>query len=141
MTMKPSYTNPFNGIVEGMPVFDSSGERVGTVAEIHLGGQQSPDPEEGDSKSAAPDIARADQNPPKLDLTQIFDGVVSDETAYVLLREGYIRIESDELTGAAAYIMPGRISEVYDGEIKLASSLRNLKEYPHTTGLGSETHE
>ena len=137
MTMKPSYDNPFNGIVEGMPVYDSNGEHIGTVAEIHLGGQQMPDPNEGDSKSMAGDIQKADQSAPPIDLTQIFKGEVSDEVAEAMLLNGYMRIDSSELTGGAAYIMPDRISEVFDGQIKLASSLRNLKEWPHPS-VGGE---
>jgi hypothetical protein len=140
MTMKPSYDNPFNGIVEGMPVFDSNGERIGTVAEIHLGGHETPDPNKGDSKSMAGDIQKADQNKPQPDLTEMFNGAVSDEVAQAMMLNGYIRIDSAELTGASAYVMPDRISEVYDGQIKLASSLRNLKEWPHPT-VGGEGHE
>jgi len=139
MTMKPSYDNPFNGIVEGMPVYDSNGEHIGTVAEIHLGGHQMPDPNEGDSKAMAGDIQKADQTPTAVDLTQIFDGAVSDEVAHAMLRTGYIRIEGSGLTGASSYVMPDRISEVFDGQIKLASSLRNLRDYPHPT-VGGEAN-
>ena len=140
MTMQPSYNNPFNGIIEGMPVYDSNGMLIGSVVEVYLGGQTWPDPDARDPKSAAPDIARADETPPDLDLTQIFDAEVSEELAEAMLRDGYIRIESSELTGANTYIMPERISEVADGGVRLASSLRNLKEYPHPT-VGGEHYE
>lgn len=134
MTMKPSYENPFNGIVEGMAVYDANGQYIGTVAEIHFGGQQWPDPEEGDSKSAAEDIRKADEQPPDLNLAQVFEDQVSEELAQEMVRNGYIRLESPELTGAAVYLMPGTISEVTGDEIRLVQSLRNLKEWSHTAG-------
>lgn len=134
MTMKPSNENPFNGIVEGMAVYDANGQHIGAVAEVHFGGQQWPDSEEGDSKSAAEDIRRADEQPPDLELAQLFQDQVSEDLAQELLRNGYLRLDSRELTGAAAYLMPGAISEVTGGEIKLVQSLHNLKEWPHSEG-------
>jgi hypothetical protein len=129
MTMQPSYDNPLNGIVEGMPVYDSNGERIGVVAEIHFGGQEA-DAYSGRSKSAAEDIRRAGRGT-ETEEANAFNGDVSEEIAEQLTLNGYIRVEGSGLTGAAAYIMPDRIGLINDGQVKLASSLQNLREYPH----------
>lgn len=132
MTMKPSYDNPLNGIVEGMTVYDANGERVGTVAEVHLGGEEREDLMEGRADSASEDIRRAGENVTVDNLSEVFDMTeMSEDIARTLLNSGYIRVESDELTGAASYLLPDRVSLVHDGQVTLASSLENLKEYPH----------
>lgn len=129
MTMQPSYNNPLNGIVEGMPVYDSNGELIGSVAEIHFGGQEA-DAYSSRSKSAAEDIRRAGRDL-DTEVSSAFDGDISDEIAEQLTLNGYIRVEGSGLTGAAAYIMPDRIGLINDGQVKLASSLQNLREFPH----------
>jgi len=129
MTMQPSNNNPLNGIVEGMPVYDSNGERIGVVAEIHFGGQET-DAYSGRSKSADEDIRRAGRDV-DTEITSAFNGDVDSEVAEQLALNGYIRVEGSGLTGAAAYIMPDRIGLINDGQVKLASSLRNLREFPH----------
>lgn len=129
MTMQPSYDNPLNGIVEGMPVYDSNGEHIGKVAEIHFGGQEA-DATTGRADSAAEDIRRAGRDV-ETDVSRAFNVDVSEEMAKQLTRSGYIRVEGSGLDGTAAYIMPDRIGLIHDGQVKLASSLENLREFPH----------
>ncbi len=130
MTNQPSYQNPLMDIREGMRVYDATGQEIGRVDRVHLGGMRREDPQEGVSKSAAEELRRAGENMPKLDLAQAFaPDRMPEKMARALLLKGYILIGGGPLKGAERYIMPERIAQVADDGVRLASSLHNLRRF------------
>ena len=89
-------------VSEGMIVYDSAGEFVGTVQVVYFGGAS----EEAIQKALDPESGQTDlSNLPK-------------ELGARLLRQGYVLIEGPDLTGAKRYIRPEQFEGVFTEEIE-----------------------
>jgi hypothetical protein len=89
-------------VSEGMIVYDSAGELVGTVRVVYFGGAS----EEAIQKALDPESGQTDLR----DLPK--------ELGVRLLRQGYVLIEGPDLTGAIRYIRPEQLEGVFTEEIE-----------------------
>lgn len=89
-------------VSEGMFVYDSAGEFVGTVQVVYFGGAS----EEAIQKALDPESGQTDlSNLPK-------------ELGARMLRQGYVLIEGPDVTGAKRYIRPEQLEGVFTEEIE-----------------------
>ena len=95
-------------IYEGMPVYDSQGEIVGTVKVMYYGGAS----EEAIQKMLETEEAGAGDS-------SAFDADnVPKEMRARLMRGGYILVEGPDLTGAQRYVGPEQIEGVVTQDIE-----------------------
>jgi hypothetical protein len=87
-------------ISEGMIVYDSAGELVGTVQVVYFGGA---------SEEAIQKAIQSEAN----DLSNL-----PAELSTRLLRQGYVLLEGPDLTGGKRYISPDQIEGVFTEEIE-----------------------
>jgi len=101
-------------VKEGMAVFNSANERIGTVEAVYLGAA---------SEIEQPfDVGPATDDSPKLPgtrvqrmLAEIFDpSEVPEEIAERLRYSGYLRIDPAQPFAADRYVMPEQIASVTD---------------------------
>ncbi len=94
-------------ISEGMIVYDSADELVGTVQVVYFGGA---------SEEA---VQRALQSEPgENNVSPFAADNLPKELAAQLMSQGYILVEGSNLTGATRYIRPEQIEGVFPEEIE-----------------------
>jgi hypothetical protein len=113
-------------VYEGMPVYDQTGNRIGTVEYVYLGELSEPDEEFGQGQlsstlessegSLIEDFAKA------IVLTE----QVSDTLRERLLCHGFMRITSTGFFSADRYVMPAQIASVADDRVMLCVSREKL---------------
>ena len=89
-------------ISEGMLVYDSAGERVGTVQVVYFGGA---------SEEAIERALHAESG--GNDLSSL-----PEERGARLMRQGYVLLDGPDLTGGARYLSPEQIEGVFPIEIE-----------------------
>jgi hypothetical protein len=115
-------------IGEGMPVYDRGGEAVGVVKLVYLGGAS----DEAIERALHPQ--KAPPTPAGETVTTAFDADnVPGELRARFMKQGYIVVDSPDLTGIRGYLGPGQIEGIFtqeldDGTIRDAVRLRLTRE-------------
>lgn len=89
-------------ISEGMIVYDSAGELVGTVRVVYFGGAS----EEAIERALHSETGGSDLS------------TLPEELGTLLMRQGYIVVDGPDLMGAARYLRPEQIEGVFPIEIE-----------------------
>lgn len=111
-------------IAEGMPVYDREGEAVGTVKVAYLGGAS----DEAIERALHPE--EAPPTPAGETVSTAFDADnVPSELRALFMKQGYIVVDSPDLTGIRGYLGPEQIEGIFtqereDGTINDAVRLR-----------------
>ena len=103
------------GISEGMPVFDSADQAVGTVQLVYYGGASD------EAIERALRLREVVGAAPQSDMGT-FSADVPPELQARLMRQGYVRIEGPGLTGLSCYITPEQISGLVGGQVVLTTT-------------------
>lgn len=121
--------NILNTIHEGMTVYDSTGDRIGTVDFVHFGAASDTQQDLG-TGAAAPGPADSVQmrDDSLIDaFAEVFaPGEVPDELREKLMQSGYIRLDADGLFAADRFITPDQIASVRENDIELNVSRDQL---------------
>ena len=100
-------------INEGMSVYDSAGEVVGTVKVIYFGGA---------SEEAIQRVLHPEDEPAAGEGVSNWNSFEADnvpkELRAQMMRQGYILIEGPDLTGVNCYIRPEQIEGVFHQEVE-----------------------
>ena len=98
---------------EGMPVYDRTNHKIGTVEELYLGAVSEKANEQGRGAATAPDPNTRPDNIAS-DIAEALTGNenIPEELRSRLLREGYIRLNATGLFAADRYILPDQIGLV-----------------------------
>jgi len=112
---------PISRIENGMDVYDSSGDHIGTVDEIYLGEASAAERKSGTGPATVDRPYIAGKHTFMADLAEAFGGEehVPDELAERLLYEGYIEIDADGLFAADRYVLAEQIASVSDDGVHL----------------------
>jgi hypothetical protein len=102
-------------IKQGMEVYDSTGDKVGTVEFIHFS-------EAGDSQSTQ--AASLPDLPTEADLVAILGRLFGSDNLPEEMRErlrmqGFIKVDSANLFGADRYVLPDQIANVTENVVYL----------------------
>jgi hypothetical protein len=96
---------------EGMTVYDREGEVVGTVQVVYFGGAS--------ETAVKRELQEAAMSEKGQRAGNAFDADnVPEELRARLMRQGYIRLNSPELTGVKRYVLPEQIEGVFTEEIE-----------------------
>lgn len=107
-------------IREGMEVYDSVGDRIGTVDTLYFGASSDEMKEHGVGAASAPD--------PSLRQSGLVDDIVRaiggendlpDEMRKRLIHDGFIRIDAAGLFASDRYVLPEQIDRVHDDHVHL----------------------
>jgi hypothetical protein len=109
-------------IREGMAVYDHSGEKIGTVEQVHFGA-------EGDhGRGAATPSTAGDRNDTLMDALR--DAFTVDRIPQTLqarlLQQGFVRIDAAGLFASDRYVTPDQIAEVLDDRVVLRAARDEL---------------
>lgn len=117
-------TNILVQVHEGMDVVDSSGGKIGTVEFLKMTDE---DPSTVAVEQLEPDEHTSRNTTIVDNLLDVFrtDGV-PQPLHETLLREGFIRIDSEGIFASDRYVLPDQIAEVTDDKVKLAVSKQEL---------------
>lgn len=100
-------------ISEGMPVYDREGEAVGIVKVVYLGGA---------SEEAIERVLRPEEAPPTPageTVSTAFDADdVPSELRARFMKQGYIVVDSPDLTGIRGYLGPEKIEGMFTQELE-----------------------
>jgi hypothetical protein len=107
----PSNESILNGVREGMKVYDSKGDLVGTVADIYMGS-------DGVTTNPRPDYP---QESFVDDLAELFTGedTIPDVLRRRMLQEGYIRVDTTGLFQSDRFILIDQIAGVSSEGVRL----------------------
>jgi hypothetical protein len=103
-------------INEGMTVYDSADQPIGTVQLVYYGGaspeavERALKPREGGVNAAAAEAT---------DWGAFGSDDVPPELRARMLRQGYVRIEGPGITGLKCYVMPEQIANVVADRVEL----------------------
>jgi uncharacterized protein YrrD len=108
----PSNESILNGVREGMNVYDSKGDQVGTVADVYMGS-------DGVTSDPRPDFPAEDSFVE--DLAELFTGddTIPDVLQRRMLQEGYIRVDTAGLFRSDRFILLDQISGVSADGVRL----------------------
>lgn len=111
-------------VKEGMAVYDAEDEEIGEVETVYFGSQSVEGDEVSPTGVATADLrgaARADTWLHRLaNLLELEpDTDIPESLAERLLRQGFIRIDSDRLLGADRFVMPDQIESVSEEGVYL----------------------
>ena len=96
---------------EGMTVYDRDGVIVGTVQVVYFGGAS--------EEAVERELHEAEVSEKGRPAGNAFDADgVPQESRARLMRQGYIRLNSPELTGVKSYLLPEQIEGVFTEEIE-----------------------
>jgi hypothetical protein len=112
-----------NTIREGMEVRDSTGDKIGKVRRVQMGGIDPVDAEES-AREAGPTGSEPNAYDARLlgDLARAFtrdDDSMPDEVRLDLERKGFIQIDSSGLLAADRYAAADQIASVEGGDVVL----------------------
>ncbi len=114
------HQNELAQVHEGMNVYDSRGEHIGKVETVYLGGASQEAIEQGGQAAVSPDIDLGGNRSLVENIAEVFaPDNLPRELAEGLLRDGYIRLDSDGLFAADRYILPDQISSVANDSVRL----------------------
>lgn len=114
-------------IEEGMRVYDSRGEEIGSVELVYLGDASNEAIEQRGQAAVSPDINLGGDRSIVDNIAGVFaPDELPLELAERLLRDGYVRLDSEGLLAADRYIMPDQISSVSDNSVRLRVSFDEL---------------
>lgn len=100
-------------IAEGMPVYDHEGEVVGTVKVVYLGGAS----DEAIERALHPE--EAPPTPAGETVSTAFDADnIPKEMRARFMKQGYIVVDSPDLTGIRGYLGPEQIEGVFTQELE-----------------------
>jgi hypothetical protein len=107
-------------IYEGMTVYDSAGEKIGTVERIYFGEVS----QEADERGGGPETATSPDRGESWLIEDVAKAIfvgdrVPEPLRQRLLRHGFIRIDSAGLFAADRYVTPGQIADVSDDRVTL----------------------
>lgn len=110
-------------IGEGMPVYDRDGELVGTVDVVYLGGASD------EAIERALDPEHAPRTPAGEKVRTAFESEdMPREMRARLMKQGYIRVKGDGITGLRGYLGPEQIEGMFtldvEGAVQDAVRLR-----------------
>jgi hypothetical protein len=119
-----------NAIREGMEVHDSTGDRVGTVRRVQMGGNDPIDAQE-QAREAGPTNTEPNSYDATLigDLAQAFTGSrdgIPDEVRLDLERKGFIEIDSSGILTPDRYAAADQIARVEGDDVVLNVSVDAL---------------
>jgi hypothetical protein len=114
-------------IGEGMPVYDREGEAVGIVDVVYLGGASD------EAIERALDPERAPPTPAGEIVRTAFEtDEMPGEMRARLMKQGYIRVKGDDISGLRRYLGPEQIDGIFtldvEGTIQDAVRLRVSRE-------------
>jgi hypothetical protein len=96
-------------IYEGMPVYDSQGEVIGTVQVMYYGGA---------SEEAIQKMLESEDSPAAGESSAFDADNVPKEMRARFMRGGYILVDGPDLTGVKRYIGPEQIEGVFPQEVE-----------------------
>jgi sporulation protein YlmC with PRC-barrel domain len=100
-------------IYEGMTVYDSKGEVVGTVQVVYFGGASREAVERVLKSDQSPDVATSENDESNFDANE-----VPKELRARMMRQGYILVTGPDLTGVKRFVTPEKIEGVFSEEIE-----------------------
>lgn len=108
--------NVLQQIREGMAVYDRSGDRIGTVADISFGASG----DSGVETATAPPVAERDETfIDNLAEALVGDDDIPQEVREKLRHSGYIRIDAWGIFTGDRYVLADQIDGVVDDEVRL----------------------
>jgi hypothetical protein len=114
-------------IYEGMTVYDSDGEKIGTVEHVYFGEVS----QEADKRGAGPETATSPERGESWLIEDVVKAIfpgdrVPEPLRQRLLRHGFIRIDSTGLFAADRYVMPDQIAALSDDRVTLRVTREQL---------------
>jgi hypothetical protein len=111
-------TTILENIKTGMRVFDQADNEIGTVDYVKLSDE---DPTQPGVETRTVHPIQQDSNDSLVgNMLEVFSpDDIPEELRERLLREGFVRVESDGLFHADRYILPNQIHSVNEGEVRL----------------------
>lgn len=107
-------------IREGMEVYDSRGDKVGTVEDLYFGASSDEMDNHGVGAATAPDPSLRENNLVDDIAAGIFGGDdLPEEMRKRLINEGFIRIDAANLFGRDRYVLPEQINRVHNDHVHL----------------------
>jgi hypothetical protein len=108
-------TVQLNQIHKGMNVFDSSGDKIGTVDWVKMT-DEIPDTPQAEQITTQPGVTRD-----RTFVDNIAEAFSSDdvpeEVRERLLRDGFVRIDTDGIFSSDRYVLPEQIASVTDSDV------------------------
>jgi hypothetical protein len=117
---KSTHNTILNQVHEGMRVYDREGEEIGNVRRVFLGAVSDEMHERGKGPATAPDPEMRDDS--LIDnLAEAFsaDDPLPEALRGRLLRQGFIRIDTEGLFASDRYATPDQIESVSDDTVRL----------------------
>lgn len=107
-------------IREGMEVYDSHGEKVGTVEDLYFGASSDEMDAHGVGAATAPDPSLRENNI----VDDIAEGIfgsddLPEEMRKRLINEGFLRVDAANLFGSDRYVLPEQIDRVHKDHVHL----------------------
>lgn len=124
MIQKPLDMNQQHTILktvrEGMEVYDSQGDKIGTVDDLYFGASTDEQNKYGVGAATAPDPSLRDDTL----VDNIAEGIfgaddLPEEMRARLVNHGYIRIDAANLFGSDRYALPEQIDRVQNDHVHL----------------------
>ena len=100
-------------IAEGMTVYDSEGEVVGTVQVVYFGGASREAVERVLKSDETPDVATSENDESNFDANE-----VPKEFRARMMRQGYILVTGPDLTGVKRFLTSEQIEGVFSEEVE-----------------------
>lgn len=104
-------------VEEGMDVYDSDGDKIGTVERVYFGSEDREEP--GPESVTAPDPATGGKTLADV-VADIFDPQdIPEEVRERLLRRGFLHIDGGVIFDADYYVLPNQVERVTDEDVHL----------------------
>jgi hypothetical protein len=124
MTQKPlepaKLRSLLRNIHEGMEVFDSNGDKVGTVDDLYFGADSDDMARHGAGAATAPDPSMRSETLVEDIADALFgNDNLPEEMRQRLLNNGFIRVDGSGFLASDLYVLPEQIASVDDDDVHL----------------------